>query len=95
MKYPIIFKRKRTGSIILNAVLIAVSIAMLIYGTLEGESIGLYIRPGRLVRLGRLIRPACIKTNLPRRAAALACRIDSGSASQLRLIEARAVHRLC
>ena len=43
MKYPIIFKRKRTGSIILNAVLIAVSIAMLIYGMLEGESIGLYI----------------------------------------------------
>ena len=43
MEYPIVFKRKRTGSLILNAILIVVSVAMLVYGALNGESIGLYI----------------------------------------------------
>ncbi len=43
MEYPIVFKRKRTGSIILNIFLILVSVSMIIYGSVSGESVGLYI----------------------------------------------------
>ncbi len=43
MEYPIVFKRKRTGSIILNSILIAVSLAMLIYGLTAGEKVTIYI----------------------------------------------------
>lgn len=43
MTYPVIFKRKRIGKIVMSSLLLAFAAAMLIYGIIAGKSITLYV----------------------------------------------------
>jgi len=43
MMYPIVFKRKRVGTIVMNSLLLVFSAVMLIYGVLADKSISLYV----------------------------------------------------
>lgn len=43
MEYPIVFKRNRTGSIVMNSLLIVLSAAMLVYGLTAGEDVSIYV----------------------------------------------------
>ena len=42
MEYPVILRRKRTGSIVMSSILLAFSAFMLVYGIINGESVLLY-----------------------------------------------------
>lgn len=42
MEYPVVLKRKRTGTIIVSAVFSAVTLFILIIGLVRGEAVGLY-----------------------------------------------------